>query len=111
MNRLISQMPLAERIPALTESVRSTRAMKENYQREEASLMEQLAQAEGEVLGKAPGWEGVALSGLIPAGENPYATESQGEGFIADTQQDEGAEESFLGGTEESEPAPKKSRR
>lgn len=80
MNQALSQMELGARIKALKESVLSTRAAQENYRQEEANLMDQLAQAEGEVLGKAPGWEGVELSGLIPEGENPHAPGMQPQG-------------------------------
>jgi len=73
MQQSTSQLPLATRIPALVESIKATKAMKEQYTREEATLMDELAQAEAEVTGKAPGSEGVELSGLIPEGENPYA--------------------------------------
>src|SRR5262245_66394681 len=74
MNQLISQLPLGVRIPALRDSILSTRAMKEQCVTEEAALMDQLAQAEAEVVGHAYGWEGVELSGLIPEGENPHIT-------------------------------------
>lgn len=80
MNQALSQMELGKRIQALKESVLSARAAQKNYREEEATLMEQLAQAEGEVLGKAPGWEGVELSGLIPEGENPHAPGGQPQG-------------------------------
>jgi hypothetical protein len=73
MQMAMSQLPLDQRIPALKQSVESARAMKDNYAREEANLMDELARAEAEVIGKGPGSEGVALSGLIPEGENPYA--------------------------------------
>ena len=72
MNQLVSQLPLGVRVQALKESVLSTRAMKEQSTREEAALLDELAQAEAQVAGHAYGWEEATLSGLIPEGENPY---------------------------------------
>jgi|SRR5262245_8713183 len=73
MQRLVSQFPLPQRVTALADMVRSTRAMRETNEQAEAELMDELAQAEALVLTKAEGAEGATLSGLIPAGENPYA--------------------------------------
>lgn len=70
----ITQIPLAERIPALATAVRTLRAQVENAERELAHVTDQLASAEAEVLGKAPGSEGVALSGLIE--DNPHAPQA-----------------------------------
>ena len=74
MIRSIEQLPLDQRIPLLRDSVLAARARKEQDATDEAAYMDQLAQAEAAVAGKAPGSEGVALSGLIPEGENQYAT-------------------------------------
>lgn len=72
MVQSIDQLPLAQRIPVLADSVRAARARKEQDEQEEARWMDLLAKAEAEVTGKAPGSEGVPLSGLIAEGENPY---------------------------------------
>jgi len=73
MQQQTSQLPLTLRIPALADAVRSTRAMKEQYEQEEAHLMDELAQAEAQVLGGEGKAEGAQLSGLIKQGDNPYA--------------------------------------
>jgi hypothetical protein len=101
MNQLVSQLPLNTRIPALRDSILSTRVMKEQCQREEAELMAELAQAEAEA---ASGDEGIPLSGLIPEGENPYASHSA-SGSAPDAPQD-APEPSFLEETAEA-PAPR----
>jgi hypothetical protein len=49
MQQSISQLPLERRIPALQDGVRSLRAQRESLDRQEAALMELLAQAETEL--------------------------------------------------------------
>jgi hypothetical protein len=73
MIQSINQLELGLRVKTLKEAVEACRARQEQVKQEEAEYMDQLAQAEAEVTGKAPGSEGVELSGLIPEGENPYA--------------------------------------
>ena len=72
MAQSIDQLPLPLRIPTLKDCIMATRARIESDTREEARWMDLLAQAEAEVLGKAPGHEGAQLSGLIEEGSNPY---------------------------------------
>lgn len=67
----IQQLELGLRIKTLAEGVMACRARQEQDKLDEAEYMDQLAQAEAQVLGKAPGSEGVELSGLIT--DNPYA--------------------------------------
>jgi len=82
MQQTIDQLPLGQRVRALAEAVTNTRASLEGLRVQEASYLDHLARAEAEVTGKAPGWEGVELSGLIE--DNPYissapTTEAEGD--------------------------------
>jgi len=72
MEQLLSQLPLSARIPTLAKAVADCRSRKQQVADEEAVYLDLLAQAEAAVAGKAPGWEGVALSGLIAPDSNPY---------------------------------------
>jgi hypothetical protein len=71
MIRAIEQLELGLRVKTLKEAVEASRARKQQCEQEEAGYLDMLARAEAEVTGKAPGHEGVELSGLIR--ENPYA--------------------------------------
>ena len=79
MIQSIEQLELGVRVKTLKEAVEACRNRKEQDQREEDEFMDMLAQAEAQVLGKAPGSDGVELSGLIPEGENPYAAKAEPE--------------------------------
>lgn len=72
MIQTLEQLPLAVRIPTLADAVTACRARVAQDQAEADEFLDMLAKAEAEVTGGAPGGEGVPLSGLIPAGENPY---------------------------------------
>lgn len=72
MIQSIEQLELGVRVKTLAEAVLACRARKEQDQQEEDEFMDFLAQAEAQVIGKAAGSEGIALSGLIADGENPY---------------------------------------
>ena len=73
MIQSIDQLELGLRIKTLKEAVLACRARGEQVKQEEADYLDHLARAEAEVTGKAPGSEGVELSGLIAEGENPHA--------------------------------------
>jgi hypothetical protein len=79
MIQSIEQLELGVRVRTLKEAVEACRNRKEQDQREEDEFMDMLAQAEAQVLGKAPGSEGVELSGLIAEGENPYTAKAEPE--------------------------------
>jgi len=64
MDQLLSQLPLAQRIPALADGIRSARAHRASLDREEAELMALLRQAEQELRGN-PAAEGIEPSGLV----------------------------------------------
>lgn len=70
MIQSLDQLPLGQRVRALTDAVKASRARQEQDKQEEAEYLDLLAKAEAEVTGKAPGSEGVELSGLIES--NPY---------------------------------------
>jgi len=71
MDQLLSQLPLAQRIPALADGIRSARAHKAQLDRDEAELMALLRQAEQELKGN-PAAEGIEPSGLVePPSEKP----------------------------------------
>ena len=70
MIQSIEQLPLGLRLQTLKESVLACRARKEQDEAQEAEYLDMLAKAEAEVTGKAPGYEGVELTGLIT--DNPY---------------------------------------
>jgi hypothetical protein len=74
MIQALDQLPLGKRIVALAAAVQASRARQEQDKQEEATYLDLLAKAEAEVTGKAPGSEGVELSGLIES--NPYAPEA-----------------------------------
>jgi|SRR5215467_14877014 len=74
MDQLLSQLPLATRIPTLAKAVTDCRSRMTQLREEEAVYSDLLAQAEAQVVGKAPGYEGVELSGLVP--QNPYIPET-----------------------------------
>lgn len=65
MEQLLTQMPLAQRIPTLAEAVRSLRAAKAQNEKEEAEMLELLRQAESELAGSQAAEEGVQPSGLL----------------------------------------------
>jgi hypothetical protein len=73
MIQSIEQLELGVRVKTLSEAVLACRARVEQDQKEADEFLDLLAQAEAQVIGKAPGSEGVELSGLIAEGENPYA--------------------------------------
>jgi len=83
MDQLLSQLPLSARIPTLAKAVIDCRSRMTQLREEEAVYTDLLAQAEAAVAGKAPGYEGVELSGLIS--QNPYipgtppASDEQGD--------------------------------
>lgn len=114
MQRLISQLPLPQRIAALAEAARNVRAMREQNEQAEAELMEELALAEAQVLTKAEGSEGAELSGLIEEGANPHAPgvlpvrdDAQGDAVSPTT--GEGSGDTPLAGSDSSpdpEPSP-----
>ena len=66
----VQQLPLAARIPALTQMIDAARARKQQDQEDEDRCLDLLAQAEAEIAGKAPGSEGVEPSGYLES--NPY---------------------------------------
>jgi hypothetical protein len=70
MIQSLEQLPLGVRVQTLKAAVLATRARQEQDKQEEATYLDLLAKAESEVTGKAPGSEGVVLSGLIES--NPY---------------------------------------
>jgi hypothetical protein len=103
MIQALEQLELGKRIGALTAAVLAARARQEQDKQEEATYLDLLAKAEAEVTGKAPGAEGVALSGLIES--NPYApgappTDDAAEGDIVDPQTGESAGGTPSGGSE-----------
>jgi hypothetical protein len=61
MQQTLSQLPLAQRIPALADGIRSLRAMKAQHDIEEKELLRLLRQAETELKGKPAGSEGVEI--------------------------------------------------
>jgi hypothetical protein len=65
MDQLLSQLPLAQRIPALADGIRALRAQRAQTDREEAELLTLLRQAEQELKGSPPGTEGIEPSGLL----------------------------------------------
>jgi hypothetical protein len=83
MIQTMQQLELGLRVKTLKEAVEACRARQEQVKQEEAEYMDQLAQAEAEVLGHAPGSEGVQLSGLID--DNPYAKATPTEGETQQT--------------------------
>jgi hypothetical protein len=75
MIQSLHQVELGVRCRILAEAVVACRVKKEQCATEEAEYLDLLAQAEAQVLGGTEGAEGpIELSGLIPPGENPYAT-------------------------------------
>jgi hypothetical protein len=70
MIQSLEQLPLGVRVQTLKAAVLAARARQEQDKQEEATYLDLLAKAESEVTGKAPGSEGVELSGLIES--NPY---------------------------------------
>jgi hypothetical protein len=70
MIQSLEQLPLGKRVETLKAAVLAARARQEQDKQEEATYLDLLAKAESEVTGKAPGSEGVVLSGLIES--NPY---------------------------------------
>jgi hypothetical protein len=65
MIRSVEQIPLPERIPALTQMVLSARGQKDAYAQQEAEYLDMLARAEAEI-----GNQAIPKSGLIE--QNPY---------------------------------------
>jgi hypothetical protein len=76
MIQSIQQLELGVRVKTLAEAVLACRQKLDQDKKEESEFLDLLAQAEAQVLGKAPGSEGVELSGLISQGENPYAAKA-----------------------------------
>ena len=70
---------LQQRIDAFADAVRVCQAKALQIEKDIQWNLDQLAQAEAEVLGKAHGWQGVTLSGLIPEGENAFAQGTSGK--------------------------------
>lgn len=61
MQMTLQQLPLAQRIPALADGIRSLRAAKAQHDKEEAELLVLLKQAETELAGKPAGSEGLEI--------------------------------------------------
>jgi len=79
MIQSLHQVEIGVRCRILAEAVVACRTKKEQCAKEEAEYLDLLAQAEAQVLGGTEGAEGkIELSGLIPPGENPYATAKSG---------------------------------
>src|SRR5262245_52974377 len=114
MQRLVSQLPLPQRITTLAEMARNARAAREQNEQAEAELMEELALAEAQVLTRAEGSEGAQLSGLIEPGANPHApgvipVDDTAQGDRVDPQTGESAGDTPLAGSDSSpdpEPSP-----
>lgn len=109
MIQALEQLPLGKRIVALAAAVEASRARQAQDQQEEAGYLDLLAKAEAEVTGKAPGSEGIALSGLIE--NNPYApgappTDDAAQGDLVDPQTGESSGGAPTGGSEPS-PSPR----
>jgi hypothetical protein len=77
MQQLLSQLPLAQRIPTLAAAIRSLRAATEQNAREEAELLDLLRQAEQELVGAPAGSEGAEPSGLLEPKPPPPPTAKQ----------------------------------
>jgi hypothetical protein len=66
-------MSLQQRIDSYADMVKVVHRRMEQEKKDRDWAMDQLMQAEAEVLGKAHGWEDATLSGVIPEGKNRYA--------------------------------------
>lgn len=65
-------LPLADRHRNAIDIVHQARAVAAQYTFEVAQFEDALARVEGEILGKAPGWEACDPT-VIPRNQNPYA--------------------------------------
>jgi hypothetical protein len=70
---------LRDRVNMARDAVLIARGKQEAIAKDLDKALDDLAIAEAEVLGKAPGWEDAQLSGLIADGENPHYTVPEGE--------------------------------
>jgi hypothetical protein len=70
---------LRDRVNMARDAVLIARNKSEQIEKDLTKALDDLAMAEAEVLGKAPGWEDAQLSGLIGEGENPHYTAPEGE--------------------------------
>jgi hypothetical protein len=68
-----SPMSIQARIDSYADMVRVIARRIAQEKKDQDWAMDQLMQAEAEVLGKAHGWEDATLSGVVPAGKNRYA--------------------------------------
>lgn len=75
MIQSLQQLDVGVRVKVLADAVLACRARVTQAKQEEDEFLDQLAQAEAQVLGGKTDNEGekVELSGLIAPGENPYA--------------------------------------
>jgi hypothetical protein len=73
MQQTVSQLPLEQRIPSLQDGVRSLRAQRESLDRQEADLMELLAQAERELKGQSAAEQDRIRAALAVAAGAPPA--------------------------------------
>lgn len=63
-------LTLADHVRMAAETVQRLRRKKVQVANDEAFALDQLARLEAQAVHKAPGWEQVELSGLVP--QNPY---------------------------------------
>lgn len=67
-----SPLTLQQRIDSSADQTVVAKAKADQAMKDMFTSYDQLMAAEAEVLGKAHGWEGVVLSGLVPEGGNRY---------------------------------------